>query len=312
MMLTADDAAAKGWWTWAIKHGKPTLPETADMKKLLQRWEKEAGPKLEEAALKGKPSQVQKELEPFKELRDHWQLCLVELILAERKGLYEGAREAFFRPFKVDDSTRTRRDYRTMKHTTTLYVELLLKRGAVSEAGRIVSFMNRRYSLDNHTLAFEAAMVKDAEEETERGFPPVGAFAEKESQCQGLAEHRWPDSTGGQGSLSQSASARRLGGVSGFAHALLKKAGPGSDPMKYRILLLGSGGRESALAWKLSQSPLCGRPLRFAGKPRDCRESRARAGIGHGRFRGPGSMVSAPRNRSDGGRSRGTPGGWSG
>ena len=170
MMLTADDAAAKGWWTWAIKHGKPTLPETADMKKLLQRWEKEAGPKLEEAALKGKPSQVQKELEPFKELRDHWQLCLVELILAERKGLYEGAREAFFRPFKVDDSTRTRRDYRTMKHTTTLYVELLLKRGAVSEAGRIVSFMNRRYSLDNHTLAFEAAMVKDAEEELNEAF----------------------------------------------------------------------------------------------------------------------------------------------
>jgi phosphoribosylamine--glycine ligase len=30
-----------------------------------------------------------------------------------------------------------------------------------------------------------------------------------------------------------------------------------SQNMSYRILLLGSGGRESALAWKLSQSPLC-------------------------------------------------------
>lgn len=170
MMLTATDAAQKGWWTWALKNGKPEHPEAAEMKALLKRWDSEAGDALELRALKDKPSVVTKEIEPFKVLKDHWQVCLVELILAERKGMYEAAREAFFRPFKVDDSTRSRRDWRTMKHTTTLYVQLLLKRGATSEAKRILDFLDRRYSLENHILAFERAMVHDALEEIEPAF----------------------------------------------------------------------------------------------------------------------------------------------
>ncbi len=170
MQLTVDDAANKGWWTWALKHGKPDHADADRMKKLLQKWEKEAGPQVECRAMTEKPSQVQKELEPFLGLKDHWQVCLVELILAERKGMYEAAREAFFRPFKVDDSTRTRRDYRTMKHTTTLYVQLLLRRQATAEAKRILDFMDRRYSLEAHMLAFERGMVFDAMEEFEEAY----------------------------------------------------------------------------------------------------------------------------------------------
>src|SRR5688572_12806629 len=37
--------------------------------------------------------------------------------------------------------------------------------------------------------------------------------------------------------------------------------------MAYRILLVGSGGREHALAWKLAQSPLCERLLVAPGNP---------------------------------------------
>jgi hypothetical protein len=165
MMLTATDAAQKGWWTWALKHGKPEHPDTAEMKKRLALWEKQAGPALEARALKAKPSVVQKDLEPYRDLKDHWQVCLIELILAERKGMYEAAREAFFRPFKVDDSTRTRRDWRTMKHTTVLYLQMLLKRTATNEAKRILDFMDRRYSLEPHVLAFERGMIHDALEE---------------------------------------------------------------------------------------------------------------------------------------------------
>ena len=45
--------------------------------------------------------------------------------------------------------------------------------------------------------------------------------------------------------------------------------------MKLKVLLLGSGGRESALAWKLAQSPLCGRLLAFPGNPgMDCHTER--------------------------------------
>lgn len=179
MMLTATDAAHKGWWTWALKNGKPEHPDAADMKKLLQTWEKEIGPGLEGRALKDKPSVVGKELEPYKVLKDHWQVCLVELILAERKGMYEAAREAFFRPFKVDDSTRTRRDWRSMKHTTVLYIQLLLRRTATSEAKRILDFMNRRYSLDSHVLAFERGMVHDALEEWQEAWQQLALAFKK-------------------------------------------------------------------------------------------------------------------------------------
>jgi len=170
MMLTATDAALKGWWTWALKHGKPEHPDTAAMKTLLAAWEKQAGPALEARALKEKPSVVQRDLEPYKELKDHWQVCLIELIIAERKGMYEAAREAFFRPFKVDDSTRTRRDWRTMRHTTVLYLQLLLKRTATNEAKRILDFMDRRYSLESHVLAFERGLIHDALEEHREAF----------------------------------------------------------------------------------------------------------------------------------------------
>lgn len=37
--------------------------------------------------------------------------------------------------------------------------------------------------------------------------------------------------------------------------------------MKLKVLLLGSGGREAALAWKLAQSPLCGRLVAAPGNP---------------------------------------------
>jgi len=185
MMLTATDAAHKGWWTWALKNGKPEHPEAAEMKALLKRWEQEAGEALEQRALKDKPSVVTKEIEPYKVLKDHWQVCLVELILAERKGLYEGAREAFFRPFKVDDSTRSRRDWRTMKHTTTLYVQLLLRRGATSEAKRILDFMDRRYSLETHVLSFERGMVHDALEEIEPAFLWLSKALQKNRKAKG-------------------------------------------------------------------------------------------------------------------------------
>lgn len=170
MMLTATDAALKGWWTWALKTGKPEHPDAAEMKQLLATWEKQAGPALEARALKEKPSVVQKDLEPYKELKDNWQVCLIELIIAERKGMYEAAREAFFRPFKVDDSTKDRRDWRTMKHTTVLYLQMLLKRTATNEAKRILDFMNRRYSLEPHVLAFERGMIHDALEEYQDAY----------------------------------------------------------------------------------------------------------------------------------------------
>lgn len=37
--------------------------------------------------------------------------------------------------------------------------------------------------------------------------------------------------------------------------------------MKYNVLLLGSGGREHALAWKISQSPLLGNFYALPGNP---------------------------------------------
>jgi hypothetical protein len=170
MLITVDDAASKGWWTWALKNGKPDHPEAKDIKKVLQTWEKEIGPDLLLKSVKDKPAKVQEALAPYKLLKDHWLVCLIELVLAERKGIYEAAREAYFRPFKVDDSTRTRRDYRSMKTTTTLYVELLLKRNATSEAKRILDFLERRYSLEPHILAFERGMVFDAMEEEENAY----------------------------------------------------------------------------------------------------------------------------------------------
>jgi hypothetical protein len=170
MMLTVNDAAAKGWWTWALKHGKPDLEETEEMRDLLKRWEKGIGSKMEARSLVEKPSAVAADLEPFKALKDHWQVCLIEIVLAERKGLYEKAREAFFRPFKVDDSTRTRREFKTIKRTAVLYTELLLKRDAVNEAKRIIDFTSRRYSLEKHVLSFERALVHDALEETEQAY----------------------------------------------------------------------------------------------------------------------------------------------
>jgi hypothetical protein len=170
MMLTATDAAQKGWWTWALKHGKPDHPDTAEMKKLLAHWEKTAGPELEARALKEKPSAVQQDLEPYKELKDHWQVCLIELILSERKGMYEAAREAFFRPFKVDDTTKDRRDWKTMRHTTVLYLQMLLRRTATNEAKRILDFMDRRYSLEPHVLAFERGMIHDTLEEVKEAY----------------------------------------------------------------------------------------------------------------------------------------------
>jgi phosphoribosylamine--glycine ligase len=36
---------------------------------------------------------------------------------------------------------------------------------------------------------------------------------------------------------------------------------------KLNILLIGSGGREHALAWKIAQSPLCGRLVAAPGNP---------------------------------------------
>ena len=36
---------------------------------------------------------------------------------------------------------------------------------------------------------------------------------------------------------------------------------------KLTILLVGSGGREHALAWKIAQSPLCGRLVAAPGNP---------------------------------------------
>jgi phosphoribosylamine--glycine ligase len=36
---------------------------------------------------------------------------------------------------------------------------------------------------------------------------------------------------------------------------------------KLNILLVGSGGREHALAWKIAQSPLCGRLVAAPGNP---------------------------------------------
>ncbi len=37
--------------------------------------------------------------------------------------------------------------------------------------------------------------------------------------------------------------------------------------MKLKVLILGGGGREAALVWKLSQSPLCGRIFALPGNP---------------------------------------------
>jgi hypothetical protein len=179
MMLTATDAAQKGWWTWALKHGKPDHPDSAEMKKLLAHWEKTAGPELEARALKEKPSAVQLDLEPYKELKDHWQVCLIELILSERKGMYEAAREAFFRPFKVDDTTKDRRDWKTMRHTTVLYLQMLLRRTATNEAKRILDFMDRRYSLEAHVLAFERGMIHDTLEEFQGAFTCLARSLQK-------------------------------------------------------------------------------------------------------------------------------------
>ncbi len=50
--------------------------------------------------------------------------------------------------------------------------------------------------------------------------------------------------------------------------------------MKYRILLLGSGGRESALAWKLIQSPLCGRLYALPGNPGIAEKAELVQGLG--------------------------------
>jgi hypothetical protein len=185
MMLTATDAAHKGWWTWALKNGKPEHPDVADMKKLLQTWEKEIGPGLEAKAFKDKPSALATAIEPYKVLKDHWQVCLLELIIAERKGMYEAAREAFFRPFKVDDSTRTRRDWRSMRHTTVLYIQILLRREATSEAKRILDFMNRRYSLEPHVLAFERGMVHDALEEWQDAWLQLALSIKKNRGAKG-------------------------------------------------------------------------------------------------------------------------------
>ena len=170
-MSTATEAAAKGWWTWALSNGTPEHPDTAEMKKLLARFDKGVASQLEKVAFTEKPSVLAKELEPFLVLKDHWRVCLLELIIAERKGMYERAREAYFRPFKVDDSTRTRRDSKSMKHTTTTYVQLLIKRTATAEALRILDFMERRYTLEPHIYAFERAQVFDRLEEYDKAFP---------------------------------------------------------------------------------------------------------------------------------------------
>ena len=37
--------------------------------------------------------------------------------------------------------------------------------------------------------------------------------------------------------------------------------------MKYNVLLLGSGGREHALAWKIAQSPVLGEFYALPGNP---------------------------------------------
>ena len=37
--------------------------------------------------------------------------------------------------------------------------------------------------------------------------------------------------------------------------------------MKYNVLLLGSGGREHALAWKIAQSPMLGEFYALPGNP---------------------------------------------
>ena len=170
-MISPTDAAIKGWWAWALSNGTPEHPDTPEMKKLITRFDKGVAAQLEKVAFSEKPSVLSTELEPFLVLKDHWRVCLLELIIAERKGMYERAREAYFRPFKVDDSTRTRRDSKSMKHTTTTYVQLLIKRTATAEALRILDFMERRYTLVNHLYAFERAQVYDRMEEYDKAYP---------------------------------------------------------------------------------------------------------------------------------------------
>ncbi len=168
--LTPTDAAQKGWWTWALSNGEPDHPDAQEMRELLEKWNGGVGKELEAAAFERKPSELARELEPYKVLKDEWRVCMLELIVAERKGMYERAREAYFRPFKVDDSTRSRRDSESMKKTTTTYVQLLIKRNATSEALRILDFMERRYTLDPHIYAFERSQVYDRLEELEPAY----------------------------------------------------------------------------------------------------------------------------------------------
>jgi phosphoribosylamine--glycine ligase len=57
--------------------------------------------------------------------------------------------------------------------------------------------------------------------------------------------------------------------------------------MQHRILLVGSGGREHALAWKLLQSPLCGHLVAAPGNP-------GIEALGRGKGPGAGKVTMAP------------------
>ena len=57
--------------------------------------------------------------------------------------------------------------------------------------------------------------------------------------------------------------------------------------MRHRILLVGSGGREHALAWKLLQSPLCDHLVAAPGNP-------GIEALGRGKGPGAGKVTLAP------------------
>ena len=57
--------------------------------------------------------------------------------------------------------------------------------------------------------------------------------------------------------------------------------------MGHRILLVGSGGREHALAWKLLQSPLCDHLVAAPGNP-------GIEALGRGKGPGAGKIILAP------------------